>query len=235
MTPETLFKKFELNSQEIKKSCFILKKWDWPFNDYLSFLSEANELILKDNSIELYIFCSHNNVLTNGSGLERDKEGIKHDLIDFNENSDLPYDLFQIKRGGGLTFHHNGQLNIYPLFHLTSKKKNLQTYMMRILKFSAESLNEIFAVDDFHYKGKFLGLWFKDYKLGSIGMGLYRYVTQHGISINFEKNEEMIRSMSSLFPCGINLSNYTSLDSQFDLEKSIKEKFIKLFLDKIIV
>ncbi len=217
----------------IYKNHSILKIWDWPYSEYVIFLKAVNEFMRENPKEELYLFCSHQACLTNGFGLEKDRNGTKKNLVPFKENSDLTLPLFQIKRGGGLTFHYPGQLNFYPIFNLASQKRNLQTYMMRLLKTSSTILNEQLDTENFHYKGEFLGLWYDKIKVGSIGMGLDRFITQHGFSFNFYHDVEFYSSLSSLFPCGLQVSSYTSIDQIFEISLNKREEFIESFLLKM--
>jgi len=216
------------------KDKIIVKVWDWEYSRFLETLKNINLYISQNPSKQIYLFCSHSACLTNGQGLEKSKGKIKDDLVEFTNDHLLDFPtVFKVKRGGGLTFHHGGQLNFYPIFHLTHQKKNLQTYMLRLLKYCAQSLNDLLETNDFHYKGPFLGLWHHDNKVGSIGMGLERYVTQHGYSLNFFNNPEFITQIKKCYPCGINLENYKSVNELYTIDSRFRQSFIEKFLSKI--
>ncbi len=209
----------------------LLTIWDWDYAEFLTLLKKINLYISNTPGQELYILCSHNSCLTNGHGLEKSKGKVKKDLIEFEKGSNA--NVFQIKRGGGLTFHHQGQINFYPIFHLTHHKKNLQTYMMRLLKICAEILNETLESQSFHYKGPFLGLWHDQNKVGSIGMGLERYITQHGFSLNLFQNPKITNELSKLYPCGISFDEYKSIDQLYKIESNYRDRFVEKFKLKI--
>ncbi len=229
---QILSSKYPEHFQVYKKKS-LLTIWDWNYGEFLELLKKTNQSISEDPSQELYIICSHRPCLTNGYGLEKVKGKVREDLVEFDPNLSLDKSIFQIKRGGGLTFHHEGQINFYPIFHLTHHKKNLQTYMMRLLKTCSEILNEKLQTNKFHYKGPFLGLWHDDHKVGSIGMGLERYITQHGFSLNLFQNIDFNHEISKLYPCGISLQEYKSINQLYDIDAKFRLDFVESFKLKI--
>jgi|GEM_PF-4226018 len=203
------------------------------YEKYLAILEEKQKKILLNPQLVYLLTCSHPAVYTYGSGLEKRKGKPKQGLIDFDLSlaHSLNFPLHKIKRGGGLTFHHPGQLICYPLFSLTHHKKNLQTFMLRLLNTFCSSLNELTQTQNFHYKGDFLGLWHADQKVGSIGLGLNRFITQHGLALNLNSYEEA----TSTPLCGMNKKTYSSIKelgyeiNRQELSSNVQKKLKSLF------
>ena len=215
----------------------ILSLWNMPYLEYLDILQEKKIELLKYPKKRYLIFCSHQHCFTHGKGLRSLKNS--PELINFEERQkkDLPYPLYQINRGGGLTFHYPGQIIIYPIVNLNFFPKALMTLMHHLLVTMGEVLLKLKLIDEFDIPKEVYGLWSKNQKIASIGMGLDRYVTEHGLALNFWHDQEMFAQLEKIYPCGISPLTYSSVEKlqhkvSFEDRANVQNLFINSFVTK---
>lgn len=196
--------------------------WNWDYDEFLSFQKQAQELIQKHRDHKIFIFCNHPHCFTLGRGNERGRE----DLIGHDESitKDLKYPLFKIHRGGGITFHYPGQWIFYSIVSINAKY-TLEDHMCFKLKGVKEVLQSSFGLSEVMATKKLMGVWYKRKKLASIGVGLNRFVTEHGLALNITYDEKMFNELKKINPCGMDSQVYQSLDQLVPKESNLLEKF----------
>jgi lipoyl(octanoyl) transferase len=112
-------------------------------------------------------------------------------------------ELFDVERGGDITFHGPGQLVGYPIIDLKRHRKDLHWYLRQV----EEAL--IRAVAEFGIVAgrveKYTGVWVDTErpsrrKLASIGVHARDWVTWHGFALNVTTD---LRYFDLIVPCGI--------------------------------
>jgi len=227
------FSEYNLEKEDLKllgENLAIVEKWNWDYNDAHEFQKACVELVRKNPKLSIFIFCSHPHCLTLGKGLQKSKDPSFASLIDFDprlrDRLDIP--LFDIKRGGGLTFHYPGQWVLYPIVNLNRSDLDVYKVMNYVLGIATDVLKKSFGTKDLSYKEKMLGLWHKDRKLASIGLAVTHFVTYHGMALNILKDARMKNSLAMVNPCGLPGSTYVELESitaQTDIFKTFHENF----------
>ncbi|MGH9397916.1 MAG: lipoyl(octanoyl) transferase LipB [Terriglobia bacterium] len=115
-------------------------------------------------------------------------------------------EVFETDRGGDVTYHGPGQLVGYPIFDLSSHRRDVRWYM--------RSLEEIFiavaaeyGIDAGRMNG-FTGVWVENAKLVAMGVHISRWVTSHGFAFNINTD---LRYFEWIVPCGLHDKGVTSL------------------------
>ncbi len=107
-------------------------------------------------------------------------------------------ELFEIERGGDITFHGPGQLVGYPIFNLREHRQDLHWFLRQL----EQSL--IRALEDFGIKGErrrdYTGVWTQGRKIASIGIHVKQWVTWHGFALNVTTD---LSYFDYIVPCGI--------------------------------
>ena len=149
------------------------------------------------------------------------------------QSRDKSINVYNIERGGDITFHGPGQLVVYPILNLAHYKKSISWYMR-----SLEQLI-INVLEKFEIKGNrvkdYTGVWVGDKKIAAQGVRLSRWVTMHGFSINVNTD---LSFYDGIIPCGIFDHGVTSIEKELntvqEIDKvkllvvdSFKEIFIK--------
>jgi lipoyl(octanoyl) transferase len=183
------------------------------FSDYLQVLDQLTTFTQEQPEYAFLISCSHPLLLTMGRGLQKKTE---KELTPFQpENRIQTHPLFHINRGGGVTLHHPGQFIFYPILNLNFFRISMNKVLLALLHEMSKTINEIFELDT-EVRLDPLGLWIGDNKLASAGIGLNRWVTQHGIALNLEFNSNALKALSSIAPCGLQSTEYKDLKSFSD-------------------
>lgn len=131
-------------------------------------------------------------------------------------------ELFEIDRGGDVTFHGPGQLVAYPIFDLRSFEPKLGAveFVRRLEEVLIRTCGD-FAIAAQRIKG-LTGVWTyalrnkPEAKIAAIGVHISRGVTTHGFALNVSTDLEYF---SLIVPCGITNKPVTSL--QRELQKTI--------------
>ncbi|MCB0394351.1 MAG: lipoyl(octanoyl) transferase LipB, partial [Bdellovibrionales bacterium] len=161
---------------------------DWGLIDYKEALDKQIDLVNRvadQDHEECLVFCSHPKVLTIGRATE---EG---DI----ESWDGP--IYEIQRGGRVTFHGPGQIVVYPILDLNRRNRDLHKVLRTLEKSVMETLSS-FGLDA-EKKEDETGVWLKGKKVASIGIAAKRWVTYHGLALNY-KNE--FSEQGKFKPCG---------------------------------
>jgi lipoyl(octanoyl) transferase len=118
--------------------------------------------------------------------------------------ADVP--VFRVSRGGQVTFHGPGQLIVYPILKLEGASRDVMRYL-RMLEESAIDALARCGIDSGRRAG-LTGVWIGDRKIASIGVGLRRWITLHGIALNVSTD---LGYFERIVPCGIAGCEMTSI------------------------
>ncbi|MBW0000477.1 MAG: lipoyl(octanoyl) transferase LipB, partial [Verrucomicrobia bacterium] len=130
----------------------------------------------------------------------------------------LPYPSFEINRGGQATYHGPGQLVAYPILDLRARGRDLHLYL-RNLEGVLIDLLAGFGVASQRVPGK-TGVWVHQRKIASIGVGVRKWITMHGLALNVASD---LHGFDHIVPCGLAGVTMTSLSRESGREVSIGE------------
>ncbi|HET9523653.1 MAG TPA: lipoyl(octanoyl) transferase LipB [Terrimicrobiaceae bacterium] len=122
----------------------------------------------------------------------------------------LPHPVFEINRGGKATWHGPGQLVAYPIIDLMRHGRDLHSYM-RFLEEVIIATCRAFGVESGRREG-LTGVWVGPRKIASIGVGVRRWVTMHGLALNVTRSS--LESFQHITPCGIADVEMTCLERE---------------------
>ncbi len=107
-------------------------------------------------------------------------------------------ELFEVERGGDVTFHGPGQLVGYPIVDLTEHTQDLHWYLRQVEEVIIRGVAPFGVVAD-RNPGK-TGVWTNGRKLASIGVHARQWVTWHGFALNVTTD---LGYFDLMVPCGI--------------------------------
>jgi lipoate-protein ligase B len=107
-------------------------------------------------------------------------------------------ELFEVERGGDITFHGPGQLVGYPIIDLQRHTLDLHWYLRQLEGALIRALAP-FAIVGERSAGQ-TGVWTAGRKLASIGVHARQWVTWHGFALNVTTD---LSYFDLMVPCGI--------------------------------
>ena len=131
-------------------------------------------------------------------------------------------ELFEIDRGGDVTFHGPGQLVAYPIFDLRSfdPKVGAVEFVRRLEEVLIRTCGD-FAIGTQRIKG-LTGVWTyalrnkPEAKIAALGVHISRAVTTHGFALNVSTDLDYF---DLIVPCGLTGKPVTSMERE--LQKSL--------------
>jgi lipoate-protein ligase B len=107
-------------------------------------------------------------------------------------------ELFEVERGGDVTFHGPGQLVGYPIVDLNRHKLDLHWYLRQIEGALIDALLPC-GITGERSAGQ-TGVWTEGRKIASIGVHARQWVTWHGFALNVTTD---LSYFDLMVPCGI--------------------------------
>ena len=167
------------------------------------------------------IFCEHPAVLTLGRMTK--SESLLYQRHDIEKQGVM---IASVDRGGDVTLHAPGQLVVYPIFNLNNRGKDLKAYMEKLEEVAVDLLKNfgILAISISGLRGVFVG----EDKIISIGVGVRKWVTYHGLGINVNTDLSLF---SLIKPCGLNvrMTSMQKLKGHAIPMKDVKTKIVERF------
>ncbi|HEX4467975.1 MAG TPA: lipoyl(octanoyl) transferase LipB [Gemmatimonadaceae bacterium] len=118
-------------------------------------------------------------------------------------------ELFEVERGGDVTFHGPGQLVGYPIIDLKGHRRDLHWYLRQVEEFLIEALATYGLLGS--RKAQYTGVWIDDRKIASIGVHARDWVTWHGFALNVATD---LAYFDLIVPCGIQSVTMTSVNTE---------------------
>lgn len=118
-------------------------------------------------------------------------------------------ELFEVERGGDVTFHGPGQLVGYPVVDLTEHRQDLHWYLRQVEEVMIRAAAPFGIVAE-RLAGK-TGIWTDGRKLASIGVHARQWVTWHGFALNVTTD---LSYFDLMVPCGLPGVDMTSLERE---------------------
>ncbi len=139
--------------------------------------------------------------------------------------------VHRINRGGEGTYHGPGQLIGYPILDLRRRKPDLHAYLRVLESWLIEFL------DGYGVHGErnaaYTGVWVKNKKIASIGVGVRRWVCFHGFALIVE---DQLTPFEAITPCGIQGVQMTSLSAECGQNVTVQEaarRFAEQFPERL--
>ncbi len=137
-------------------------------------------------------------------------------------------EVFEVERGGDVTYHGPGQLVGYPILDLNALRPDLHWYLREVEALLIDALAELEVRAE--RRMGLTGVWTRDRKIASIGIHVKQWVTIHGFALNVINN---LDKFGLIVPCGIDNVEMTSvarergpIDIPADLWSSTRSRVI---------
>ena len=200
---------------------------DWGMVDYMHGYQRQRQMVdaVIAGAPGRLIFCEHPPVITQGRMTKPDSL-----LLGREDILDLWVQIYSIDRGGDVTLHAPGQLVIYVILDLDQYGRHLKAYLEKLEQVAVDLLKDfgILAISIPGKRGVFVGAE----KIASIGVGVRKWVTYHGIGINVHTDLSLFRLIR---PCGLD-ARMTSMQKVLgrpveiaDARQAVVKNFERIF------
>ena len=146
--------------------------------------------------------------------------------------------VYDIDRGGDITYHGPGQLVGYPIISLSDWKKDTHLYLRNLEEVIIRTCSE-YGIECGRREG-YTGVWIspedkrkRERKIAAIGIKVSRWITMHGFAFNVNTDLSLF---NGIVPCGISDKEVTSLEKELgksismnDVKEKIVDNFVKVF------
>ncbi len=162
---------------------------------------------------DLLLILEHPHVITLGRRGNRVHLKVSLEIL---EGMNIP--IFHVERGGDITYHGPGQMVVYPIL-------DLKDYGYRLIRY-VDQLEEVIlhVLRDFGIGGekdsRNRGVWAKGNKIASIGVAIKRWVSFHGVALNYGTD---LKYFDLMDPCGLAGEKMTSMAKILGREISREE------------
>jgi len=118
-------------------------------------------------------------------------------------------EVYEVSRGGDVTYHGPGQIVGYPVMDLNNYGKDIKAFVWNIEEVFVKLLKEQFNITAYREEKKYTGVWVDNCKITAIGIAVKKWVTMHGFAFNVNTNLDHFKW---IVPCGITDKGVTSLE-----------------------
>ncbi len=141
-------------------------------------------------------------------------------------------EVFEVERGGDVTFHGPGQLVGYPILDLRRHREDLHWYLRSLEDVLIQALGRL-EIEADRSPGR-TGVWTAGRKIASIGIHVKQWVTLHGFALNVTTN---LDPFDLIVPCGIKQVVMTSVAEELlrtdgaDLMGKVRGRVVEAFCE----
>ena len=190
----------------------IIQNWGSDV-EYLSAWDKQRELhhkIVTENHPDVAVLLEHQNVYTAGRSTKPE---------------DRPTDsspVFDIDRGGRITWHGPGQIVCYPIMKLDDPV-DVVAHVRRLELLIINVCSKL-GLETTQIEGR-SGVWVKgnglpDKKIAAIGIRVAKKATMHGFALNCNNSLDAFRN---IVPCGIGDADVTTISLELGRDVSVAE------------
>lgn len=160
--------------------------------------------LVADGAIgDTLLLLTHPPVLTLGQQANRANVYLSEDQL-----KQRGIEVFQIDRGGDVTYHGPGQIVGYPIFNLTRHGRDIHEFVFKMQEALIRLLDREFGLVPHRENGKYTGVWIGEDKITAIGIHVKRWTTTHGFAFNVNTD---LSHFTWINPCGLSDRGVTSL------------------------
>ncbi len=190
----------------------IIQNWgkDVEFKQSWDRQRELHHKIVFENHPNTVVLLEHQNVYTAGRSTKPEDRPIDSSPV------------FDIDRGGRITWHGPGQIVCYPIIKLddpvdvVAHVRRLELLIMNVCSKLGLETTQIEGRSGVWVKGN----GFLDKKIAAIGIRVAKKATMHGFALNCNNSLDAFRK---IVPCGIADSDVTTLSLELGRDVSVTE------------
>jgi len=147
------------------------------YGSALELQKQLEDSVIEQRKCDYLLLLEHPHVFTLG---RRSKtEGV---LATTKLLQKLGIEVFEINRGGRVTYHGIGQIVGYPVINLSPEREDVHRYVRDLEEVLIRTMAD-FSIEAFRIEG-LTGVHTSEGKVAAIGIHIKRWVTTHGFALN---------------------------------------------------
>jgi len=162
---------------------------------------------------DILLLLEHPHTYTLGKTADRENLVAADEYLERNKIS-----VYDIDRGGDITYHGPGQIVGYPIIDLTKWQEDTHKYLRAIEEVIIKTCAKFNLIAN--RDPKFTGVWIDDKKIAAVGIKVSRWITMHGFAFNVNTDLSLF---DGIIPCGIRDKKVTSMQNELGLTMNINE------------
>ncbi|MFN6964577.1 MAG: lipoyl(octanoyl) transferase LipB [Pyrinomonadaceae bacterium] len=147
------------------------------YRDALELQNQLEAEVIAERKNDYLLLLEHPHVFTLG---RRSRDGGV--LATAELLRDLDIEVFEINRGGKVTYHGLGQIVGYPIISLSPDREDVHRYVRDIEEVLIRTMAD-HGIEAFRIEG-LTGVHTREGKVAAIGVHIKRWVTTHGFALN---------------------------------------------------
>jgi lipoyl(octanoyl) transferase len=147
------------------------------YGNALALQKELEGEVIERRETDYLLLLEHPHVFTLGRRSKNDGVLATAELL-----RKLGIEVFEINRGGKVTYHGLGQIVGYPVISLSPDREDVHKYVRDIEEVLIRTMAD-FGIDAFRIEG-LTGVHTSEGKVAAIGVHIKRWVTTHGFALN---------------------------------------------------
>ena len=151
---------------------------------------------------DLVISVEHHPVFTIGRSGSRDNILVSEDAL-----QEQGIKVFDVERGGDITYHGPGQLVVYPILDLREFGKDIHRFVWSLEQAIIRALEKMEIRGEI--RDRFPGVWVGERKIASVGVYVKNWVTYHGMALNVDVSQDHFQMIR---PCGLTVETVSVND-----------------------
>lgn len=195
------------------RSCSLIELGLIPYEEALTVQRRLAALRTLGRIADTLLLLQHPPVITLGRGGQK-----AHLLVPPSSLAALGVELFDVERGGDMTYHGPGQLVGYPILNLVDHGHDLHRYLRQLEAVLIQTLST-FGIAADRWIGR-TGVWVGERKIASIGIHVSRWVARHGFALNVNMD---LAPFALIVPCGIQGARVTSMAKELSRPISVRD------------
>lgn len=172
------------------------------------------DLRLQNRVEDVLLILEHPPVLTLG------RRGCASNILASKETlEESGVSVYEVSRGGDVTYHGLGQIVGYPILDLNNYGKDIKDFVGKVEEVFIRLLGVEYGISAWRDEKKYTGVWVENEKITAIGIAVKHWITMHGFAFNVNTQLE---HFNWIVPCGITDKGVTSLQKLVGRELDFK-------------
>lgn len=164
-----------------------------PYGEALELQRQQAAARRRGEAEDCLLLLEHPAVITLGRGAKREHLRVEEEVLEARG-----IEVWDVERGGDVTFHGPGQLVGYPIVDLARHEKDVHLYVRMLEEMLIRTL-QIYDIRGERRAGE-TGVWVSGAKIASIGVHVSRWVSRHGFALNVSTD---LGAFDLIIPCGL--------------------------------